>query len=243
MPDEAQTQFAMRLLGTGNAAALALGNASAVLEVDSAPALLIDCGFDTLQRFASHYDGLPAAVYITHCHLDHIGGLEGLFFRVDPARPLKVYVPASIVPLLHQRMGGYPGALAEGGANFWDRFQLIPVGRQFWHIGLRFDSFAVRHHEPLSAFGLRLAGHFVWTGDTRPIPELMTRLAEADETVFHDCGLHGNPSHSGLADLQREYPRELLERFVVYHYDSETSAEAMRAAGLRVANPGERFAV
>ena len=34
-----------------------------------------------------------------------------------------------------------------------------------------------------------------------PIPEVLERFAAGGETVFHDCALHGNPSHTGLADL------------------------------------------
>ena len=42
--------------------------------------------------------------------------------------------------------------------NFWDRFQLVPVGSQFWHAGLSFDVFAVNHHGYRAAYGLALPG-------------------------------------------------------------------------------------
>ena len=129
--------------------------------------------------------------------------------------------------------------LAEGGVNFWDAFQLVPVGDAFWHDGVRLEVFPVRHHWPDTAFGLRLPGSVVWTGDTRPIPEMLARFADAGELVAHDCGLHGNPSHSGLDDLEREYPPELLSRCLLYHYASAADGEAMRARGHRVARAGE----
>ena len=121
-----------------------------------------------------------------------------------------LYVPATVVPLLHKRVADYPNVLAEGGANFWDAFQLVPVGDAFWHDGVRLEVFPVRHHWPETAFGLRLRGSLVWTGDTRPIPEMLARHADDGELVAHDCALHGNPSHSGIDDLEREYPRALL---------------------------------
>ena len=86
---------------------------------------------------------------------------------------------------------------------------------------------------------LRLRGSVVWTGDTRPIPEMLARFADAGELVAHDCGLHGNPSHSGVEDLEREYPPELLARCLLYHYASAADGEAMRARGHRVARAGE----
>jgi hypothetical protein len=99
--------------------------------------------------------------------------------------------------------------------------------------------FPVRHHLPDTAFGLRLPGSVVWTGDTRPIPEMLARHADAGESVAHDCALRGNPSHSGIDDLEREYPAELLSRCVLYHYASLEDADALRRRGHRVASAGE----
>jgi hypothetical protein len=173
--------------------------------------------------------------------------MERLFVAsyFDPARrgQVRLYVPAPLVPLLHQRIASYPNVLAEGGANFWDAFQLVPVGEAFWHDGQRLEVFPVRHHWPETAFGLRLRGSMVWTGDTRPIPEMLARHADAGELIAHDCGLHGNPSHSGIDDLEREYPPALLARCVLYHYASAEDGEALRARGHRVATPGEGTAL
>ena len=113
------------------------------------------------------------------------------------------------------------------------------MGDFFWHDGVRLETFAVRHHWPRTAFGLRLPGSLVWSGDTRPIAELLKVYADAGETVAHDCALHGNPSHAGLDELEREYPPQLLERCVLYHYASAADGEAMRARGHRVAVQGE----
>jgi len=39
----------------------------------------------------------------------------------------------------------------------------------------------------------------------RPIPEVLRQYAQTGELIAHDCGLTGNPSHSGIDDLEREY--------------------------------------
>ncbi|MGB5493414.1 MAG: hypothetical protein WBM97_02900 [Sedimenticolaceae bacterium] len=91
--------------------------------------------------------------------------------------------------------------MAEGGVNFWDFFQLIPVGGQFWWNGRLFDVFEVSHHAYRSAFGLALSGFVVFTGDTRPVPEALAKFAAGGGPVFHDCALSGNPSHTGIEDL------------------------------------------
>ena len=239
--------WALRFLGVGNASAVELGSANATIERDGAPWLTIDCGAEGLTAFLQHYGGMPRALFITHTHLDHVAGFERLFVATwfDPARrgKVKLFVPATVVPLLHKRVAEYPNALAEGGVNFWDAFHVIPVGSSFWHGGVRLEVFAARHHWPESAYGLRLPGSLVWTGDTRPIPEVLARFADAGEVVAHDCGLYGNPSHSGIEDLEREYSAELLARCLLYHYASQGDGELLKARGHRVAFKGEVVAL
>ncbi|MDQ3269960.1 MAG: MBL fold metallo-hydrolase [Pseudomonadota bacterium] len=239
--------WSLRLQGVGNASAVELGSAMATIERDGAPWLTIDCGGEGLTAYLDTYAKAPDAVFMTHAHLDHVGGFERWFvdsyFKPERRGRVRVYVPAPLLPILHQRVGDYPNALAEGGANFWDAFQLIPVGASFWHQGVRLEVFPVRHHWPDTAFGLRLHGSLVWTGDTRPIPEALARFADADELVAHDCALHGNPSHSGIEDLEREYPRELLDRCLLYHYASRAEGDALAARGYRVARQGDVVAL
>lgn len=237
--------WTLRLHGVGNASAVELGSAMASIERDGAPWLTIDCGAEGLTAFEALYGRQPDAVFITHVHLDHVAGLERLFVDsyFDPARRgrVRLYVPAPVVPLLQRRVADYPNVLAEGGANFWDAFQLVPVSEAFWHDGLRLDVFPVRHHWPDTAFGLRLRGSVVWSGDTRPIPEMLARHADAGELIAHDCALHGNPSHTGLDDLEREYPDALRKRMLLYHYAGHADAAVMVARGYRVARPGEAW--
>ncbi len=239
--------WALRFHGVGNASAVELGSAMATIERDGLPWLTIDCGGEGLSAYLAHYGAVPRALFVTHTHLDHVGGFERLFIDTyfNQARRglTRLYVPAHVVPLLHKRVGDYPNVLAEGGANFWDAFQVIPVGDAFWHEGLRLEVFETRHHWPQTSYGLRLRGSVVWTSDTRPIPETLARYADADELIAHDCGLHGNPSHSGIDDLEREYPPALLERCVLYHYASAADGEALRLRGRRIAHPGECIAL
>nr|WP_246505609.1 MBL fold metallo-hydrolase [Coralloluteibacterium stylophorae] len=233
----------MHFLGVGNAAAAArLGSASGVFERDGSPLLMIDCGEYALDAYLARYGAHPAALFVTHVHMDHVGGLERLFtlawFAAAQTGPVRLYVPAPLVPHLQARVADYPGVLAEGGVNFWDAFQLIPVSRGFWHQEVWFDVFPVRHHRPDTAFGLRLPASALWSGDTRPIPETIAHFADADELIAHDCSLRGNPSHTGVDDLEREYPQALRARMVLYHYGSAADGEALAARGHRVARPG-----
>src|SRR5690606_17093048 len=127
--------LALRFLGVGSATATELGAASAVLERDGAPLLLIACGQEALTAYMERYGEPPHALYLTHVHLDHVAGMERLFVRswFDRERrgKARIYAAAPLVPLLQGRIADYPGVLAEGGVNYWDAFQLVPYTRGF----------------------------------------------------------------------------------------------------------------
>lgn len=233
--------LALRFLGVGDAAQSGLGHASAVVEVDRST-LLIDLGPGVFDRFVKHYDALPDAVFITHCHLDHIADFERLFIRCwfSQHRPL-IFVPVHLVKLLHERVGNYPGALAEGNVNFWQAFHLIPVLDGFEFAQQQFRVLPARHHGLNSAFSLYLPNCFYFTGDTRPIPEILESLSDHSIKIFHDCGVSGNPSHSGISDLLENYSHEVLAKIHAYHYNSSDDASAFDSAGLKYVVPSQFF--
>ena len=239
--------FALRFLGVGSADAVALGSSSAVIERDGEPLLMIDCGPDALTAYLAHYGVAPRAIYLTHAHMDHVGGLERLFFRAyfdaGLRGQVRLFAHAALMPVLQARVADYPQVLAEGGANFWDAFHLVPVSRGFWHQRVWFDVFPTRHHAPGTSFGLALRGSVVWTGDTRPIPEVLSAHAAHGEVVAHDCILVGNPSHTGVEDIEREYDAELRQRLVLYHYGSAGEGNVLASRGYRVARRDDLIAL
>src|SRR6185437_8201506 len=53
--------------------------------------------------------------------------------------------------------------------------------------------------------------------------------------VAHDCGLVGNPSHTGIDDIEREYDVALRARLLLYHYGSV--ADGATLVGRRCRRP------
>src|SRR5690606_13377491 len=129
--DHPADRWHLQLHGVGNANAVELGSAMATIERNGRPWLTIDCRGQGLTACLEHYGAAPEALFVTHTHLDHVAGFERLFVKswFDPSRRgrVRLYVPAPVVALLHRRVADYPNVLAEGGVNFWDAFQLVPV--------------------------------------------------------------------------------------------------------------------
>lgn len=115
----------LEFLGVGNASAESLGNSAALLSVAGQPTLMIDCGPLAWRQFRRRFPHeWPQALFVTHTHLDHVAGLDAVFYERACTRqkltPLKLFVPISLIPKLQHMFADEAYKMAEGGCNFWD---------------------------------------------------------------------------------------------------------------------------
>ncbi len=211
----------MRLTFLGVSSALTAGSknyqSNMVLKGPSGRHLLIDCGSDI--RHSLFESGLGHsdidAVYVSHLHADHVGGLEWLGFSkrfVDHQKP-KLYVsPKLQAPLWNHVLSGGMSTLETEEASLSSFFEIEPINdSSFVWEGYTFTLIEVLHslsnHKRLPSFGLLIQGEkskvFIST-DTRFTPnELMPTYLGAD-LIFHDCEVQDFSSgqHASFDELK-----------------------------------------
>ena len=70
----------IKVVGCGTAVSDDLFNTSFYLTSDSGKTMLFDCGYNIPRALKHHQLPLPDAIYISHLHADHVGGLERMAF-------------------------------------------------------------------------------------------------------------------------------------------------------------------
>jgi ribonuclease BN (tRNA processing enzyme) len=128
---------------------------NAIVQSDSGKRLLIDCGSDI--RFSLGKLGLDArnidAVYVSHLHADHIGGMEYLAFvryftkKTDEPRPILFCVPELMKELWENSLRGGLESLEAKVMNITDYFecQPVPINSSFEWEGILFTPVQTVH--------------------------------------------------------------------------------------------------
>ena len=253
----------LSFLGTGSAFTVGDGNwhSNMLVRSPNNRLLLIDCGSDA--RFSMAERGLDHddldAVYVSHLHSDHVGGLEWLgfsrFFGSTLPRP-RLFIEAGLVgPLWDQSLAG---GMARGTLATLDTYfavEAIPADESFQWEGYRFDLTGMVHcrdgHTTLTSYGLRFAADrtrtFITT-DTRFEPDDCMRWYEWADIIFHDCETRwnetGNPQrsdiHAHYEDL-KTLPASIRRKIWLYHYHPGWLPDAVSDGFAGFARKGQSF--
>ncbi len=225
--------------------------------------LLLDCGsdarFSLKDAVAEGIDPLSEldAIYISHLHADHIGGLEWVAFSTyfNPALPtLKLFTEESIIePLWHHSLKGGLACVENKSLQLQDYFHCITVqnGCSFEWEGLSLTPVRMPHmncrEANLFSYGLILrqldgrASAFITT-DTKFCPNTIERILPNVDLVFHDCETASTPSgvHAHYNELCR-LDRQSRAKIWLYHYLPSPTQDPINDGFLGFVKKGQEF--
>ena len=211
------------ILGCGHSESLTLFNTNAAVR-DHGRLFLIDCGWTIKAALQAQGHGFADidGIFITHVHGDHVFGLERIGYeaRFKLGRRIPLYLPEALIEeLWDQTLKGSMGRNSDGEQTLDDYFDVRPVpGMRLETPQLSAELFSTRHTPGKPSFGLLLDDHVVFTSDTRPVPEALSRLDF--DIGFHDVTFQtGNPVHASLDELSETYPPEIRRRLYLMSYE------------------------
>ncbi|MCP0914864.1 MULTISPECIES: MBL fold metallo-hydrolase [Legionella] len=226
----------LKFLGSGSAFVPITENfqSNMILESDSGKRLLIDCGTDIRHSLHSydltHQD--IDAVYISHFHADHVGGLEWLAFTCKfsvPAKKPKLFIHPSMVETLwnHVLSGGLR-SIADENVSIHTYFDLQNLQNEttFTWEKINFKLVKTKHvydnGNLVPSFGLFFTNgkkNVFITTDTQFDPEAYMEYFNKADVIFHDCDLSnpGSEVHANYAKLLT-LPPAIKAKMWLYHY-------------------------
>lgn len=234
----------MRLTFIGSGSAFTVGDGnyqSNMLLTDDRKNLLIDCGSDArhaLFELGYSYKDIDA-VYISHLHADHIGGLEWLAFtsHFDPeCKKPTLFISESIVDDLWNHV--LSGGLGQK-ANLSTYFDVQPLQDSFRWQTISFSLIPAKHS--IKTFGLTCE-HFFITADTQFAPDYFDRYYKTARIIFQDCETAEvkTKTHAHYDEL-KQLPLDIKKKMWLYHYNPGNRPEPSSDGFLGFVKKGQSF--
>jgi ribonuclease BN (tRNA processing enzyme) len=249
----------LTFLGSGSAFIVGKDNyqSNLLIENEKGQRLLIDCGSDARQSLYeigfTHTD--IDAIYISHLHSDHTGGLEWLAFSCkfdQNAKKPKLYISSHLVHELWEQV--LKGGLAslEGKipelSTFFDVHPIDNNSSFIWS-GIEFKLLQTIHVmsgyclEPSYGLLFNIEGTEVFfTGDSQLTPYQILNFYKMSDLIFQDCEISQNPSHvhAHFNEL-KALPSEIKSKMWLYHYGSEPLPDSKKEGFRGFVKKGQCF--
>jgi ribonuclease BN (tRNA processing enzyme) len=246
----------LTFLGTGSAFTVGDNfHSNMLLESGSGKKLLIDCGSDARHSLAKVGFGYADidAVYISHLHADHSGGLEWLAFSTkfsaDCHRPTLFIHETMVNTLWDNQLSAGLKPLGSTSGTLATYFDVKPLKKVFDWEGVRFELVQSMHIQEgskwVSTFGLifKVGTHEIFiTTDTQFAEDHFMPYYERAEVIFHDCETASDTSevHTSYAQL-KNLTAHIKDKMWLYHYNPGALPNATRDGFLGFVARGQSF--
>lgn len=248
----------MKLTFLGSGSAFTIDNyQSNMLIEEGNKKMLVDCGSDI--RFALRDIDLTykdiEAVYISHLHADHAGGLEWLGFtrKFDPSVDrATLYINDFLQQQLWANtLAGGMSCLQGEFANLSSFFNthIIPSDGGFKWMGIDFQLVqtihAINGFMIVSSFGLMIKNNnqYIYiTTDTQFCPEQIIDWYNKADIIFQDC--ETSPFKSGVHAHYNELitlDTEIKNKMWLYHYQDGMLPDAVKDGFKGFVKKGQLF--
>lgn len=245
-------------LGSGSAFTVGCDNYQSNMILQSeGHNLLIDCGTDarlSLYDARINYSEIEA-VFISHLHSDHIGGLEWLAFCTffDPkVKKPKLFISKHLVEdLWNHVLAGGLSTLENEAACLSTYFDVVPIednGFFTWY-GVKLELIQTYHvisdHKLCPSYGLLLINQncrTFLTADTKINLEAYEALYRTSDIIFHDCETSDIPStvHAHFNELKHLDP-SIKQKMWLYHHNPGPLPDAQQAGFKGFVQKGQIF--
>lgn len=220
-----------------------------LLTAPSGKRLLIDCGTDirhSLGEAGIHAGNIGAeidAVYISHCHSDHVGGLEYLAFTTyfsGYRGKIKLFAEENLLrKMWDESLKGGLCCIQGKSMQLNSYFDCHPLDHDafFPWEGIGFSLVGMPHithdNQVVFSYGLLIGGNnadedavFIST-DSQFRPDMISLMARKAAVIFHDC--ETSPFKSGVHahyEELRTLPEVVRNKMWLYHYQPDPVYEA-----------------
>ena len=259
----------IKFIGSGSAFTMNNFQTNAILTGQSGKRMMIDCGTDA--RFAMKEAGLSYkdvdALYISHCHADHIGGVEwlafGRFFDKSAGGPPELFAAKDVMHEAweHSLKGGLESiegqvmhltsyfkchSIEPNGSFEWDGLVFTPV--QTVHIvdGFRFmPSYGLMILLGNGSPGTPKAAKMVfYTSDTQYAPSQLGKFYQMADVIFQDCETapYFSKVHAHYNDL-KGLVAEIKRKMHLKHYQDNPTQDAKADGFAGFVLKGQEFVI
>lgn len=249
----------MKLIFLGVSSALAVGKdtfqSNMLIESESGKKMLIDCGSDIRHSLlAQHFHHTDIhAVYISHLHSDHTGGLEWLGFCkrfINGEKPTLYISHDQCEKLWNNVLSGGMSSLEDEQATLASYFEVQEIiDNQFVWENYSFELVKTEHSISngacLPCYGLFItckSQKIFITTDTRFCPKLLQPFYDKADIIFHDCEISGRVSgqHAQYTDL-KTLDKKIKQKIWLYDYSDQELPNAKKDGFQGFVVQGQRF--